>query len=359
MSFRKKKNTVMNDNLVAENEEENLSKKVQETLKSRFMRRNLIKTGLIGAGLYTFEKTIINPVRAIADESSPKKNEQKLPMGLSPTIRSNGEGFTALNAGYITQEIKNVQNSQSNYKQGWLDVWQSLAQIVEVNKQFVNEYRKQQDNPNYSISGIPIQEMKDFFDRAGTGQDPIGVILGCVDSRVHYERRLGLKDNDDSPAFFVERSIGNIINPYNDLSLAATIQYNLEGIGRDVVMVIQMVHQKCGMVGAAANGKAMELGGSLETAGYLVKPAVTPDSPWKEFIGSWPNQTNSDVDVMANGIMQLAHLFAGSEYLKEKFKEKRILPILGYIPLDTPKVYLYKLPQDLMTMYETITVPTA
>ena len=357
MFLRQKKNIVVNDSVLPTTKEEDISNKAKEMLRSRFLRRNLLKTGLMGAGLYTFEKTIINPVRTMAAESSSAENGTKLPMGLMPTIPPTRAGFALLNSAAIATEIDKTRKSESNYKEGWLEVWQALDKMVEVNKSFVDEYIQQKNNSDYSIAGIPIEEMTDFFSRAGKGQNPIGVILGCVDSRVHYERRLSLKDGDDIPGFFVERSIGNIINPYNDLSLAATVQYNLEGIGRDVVLLIQMVHQNCGMVGAAANGKAMELGSSLATAGYLVQPAVKPGSPWKGFIGSWPNQTNSDVNVMANGIMQLSHLFASSEYLKEKLSQKRILPILGYIPLDDPKVYLFKLPPSLLTMYETMTVP--
>ncbi len=348
MSIKKKKNIVGNDNVLTE---------AKEILRRRFIRRTVIKTGLIGAGFYAFEKSIINPVRSIAAESSPTKDKPKLPMGLMPTIRPTRDGFTVLNKAIVDTEIQKIRNSESNYKESWIEAWQALAKLVEVNKTFVEEYQKQRNNPNYSISGIPIGELREFFQRAGEGQDPIGVILGCVDSRVHYERRLSLKDSDDAPAFFIERSIGNIVNPYNDLSLGATVQYNLEGIGREVVLLIQMVHQNCGMVGAAAEGTAMKLGGSLEEAGYLIKPAVEPRSPWKGFIGSWPNQTAKDIDVMANGIMQLAHLFASSEYLKERLKQKRIFPVLGYIPLDTPQVYLFKLPQDLLKMYETIAVP--
>ncbi|MDJ0687607.1 MAG: carbonic anhydrase [Xenococcaceae cyanobacterium MO_188.B32] len=357
MFLRKKKYITVNDNVSDDPQAEDLGNKTQKMLRSRFLRRNLIKTGLVGTGLYTFEKTILNPVRGIAAESSPAENDQKLPMGLLPTIPPTKNGFALLNSATIATEIEKTRNSKSNNKEGWLEVWQALAKLVEVNKSFVDEYRQQQNNPDYPFAGIPIGEMTDFFNRAGQGQNPIGVILGCVDSRVHYERRLSLKDSDDIPGFFVERSIGNVVNPYNDLSLGATVQYNLEGIGRDVVVLIQMVHQNCGMVSAAASGKAMKLGGALETAGYLVKPAVEPGSPWKGFIDSWPNQTDSDINVMANGLMQLAHLFASSEYLKEQLKQKKIFPILGYIPLDTPEVYLFKLPPALVTMYETMTVP--
>ena len=360
MSLRKKKNIVRDDNVLPNTGEEDLSKfvdnKAKEILRSRFIRRTLIKTGLIGVGLYAFEK-IINPVRSIAAESKATKNDKNLPLGLLPTIAPTKEGFRTLTEEVIATEIQKIRKSKSKYKQGWIDVWQALDKLVEVNANFVDEYEKYNNRPNYSISGIPIKEFTEFFNRAGRGQNPIGVILGCVDSRVHYERRLSLKDGDDIPAFFIERSIGNIVNPYNDLSLGATVQYNLEGIGRDVVLLIQMVHQNCGMVGASANGTALKLGGSLEAAGYLVKPAVDPGSPWKQFIGSWPNQTYKDINVLANGIMQLAHLFASSEYLKQRLQQKRIFPVLGYVPLDTPQVYLFQLPQELVKMYETIAVP--
>lgn len=345
----------MNSRFVNNSEEKKtISNRVKKILGSRSTRRNVIRTGLLGAGLYTFEKSIINPVRSLAAESNPTKNNKKFLLGLRPTIRPTQEGFKILNTNLIADEIKNIKNSRFNYKQGWLDAWQALARLTEANQTFVEDYRKNKNNPNYSVSGIQMKEMINFFNRAGEGQNPIGVILGCVDSRVHYERRLGLKDSQDIPNFFIERSIGNIINPYGDFSLAATLQYNLEGIKRDVVLLIQMVHQNCGMVAAAAEGKAFKLGGDLEAAGYLVKPAVEPGSPWKGFVGSWPNQSNMDVNVIANGMMQLAHLFASSEYLKERLKQKRILTVMGYIPLDKPEVYLFKLSNSLLTMYETI-----
>ena len=357
MSLRKKKNLLIHHPTSANAPEEDHDHRTKAWLRRRFLRRSLLQTGLLGAGFYTVEKTILHPVRARAAESNPTEKESQLPSGLQPTIPPTQSGFTLLDSGSITQEIQQIRKRPANYPSGTLEVWQALAKIVEVNQLFVKEYRQQEDNPSYAITGIPLREITEFFERAGLGQNPIGVILGCVDSRVHYERRLGLKDSEEVPGFFVERSIGNIINPYGDLSLAATLQYNLEGIGRDVVLLIQMVHQNCGMVSAAASGKAMELGGSLKKAGYLVKPAVEPGSPWKEFIGSWSNQTDSDVNVMANGIMQMAHLFASAEYLQQKLQQKRILPILGYVPLDNPQVYFFKLPPDLLTMYETISLP--
>ena len=356
MSLKKKKNLVGHDNILADAKEEDLGNRVKEMLRSRFIRRNLLKTGLIGAGLYTLEKSILNPVEARANASDPNWIEPIWPRGLLPTRRSIRSNLTLLNSEAIATEIEQIRKNSSKYQSGTLEVWQALAKLIEVNQQFVDEYRKQQNNPDYSISGIPVRELTDFFNRAGIGQNPIGVILGCVDSRVHYERRLSLKDSDDIPAFFVERSIGNIVNPYSDSSLGATLQYNLEGIGRKVVLMIQMVHQNCGMVGATASGKAFKLGGSLKKAGSLVKPAVEPGSTWKEFIGYWPNQTDADVNVMANGIMQLGHLFASDKYLRQKLKEKRILPILGYVPLNTPQIYLFRLPSDLLTTYEKVTI---
>ena len=354
MSLKKKKNLVGPEKILADAKEEDLSNRVKEMLRSRFVRRNLLKTGLIGAGLYTLEKSILNPVKARADVSAPNWIEPIWPRRLMPTRRSVKSNLTLLNSAAIATELEQIRKRPSKYQSGTLKAWQALAKLVEVNQQFVDEYRKQQNNPDYFISGISMKELTDFFNRAGVGQNPIGVILGCVDSRVHYERRLSLKDSDDIPAFFVERSIGNIVDPYSDSSLGATLQYNLEGIGREVVLMIQMVHQNCGMVGATASGKAFKLGGSLKKAASMVKPAVEPGSTWKEYIGYWPNQTNSDINVMANGIMQLGHLFASDKYLQQKLKQKRILPILGYIPLDTPNVYLFKLPPDLLNMYEQV-----
>ena len=347
----------MNGKILPNTKEEELEtispNKSRKMPKKKFTRRLAIKTGLIGAGLYTFEKSIIEPIRTIAAEPT---NSKKLPMGLLPTVQPTREGFTVIDSDYVANAIEQVRRSKSTYQKGWLDVWQGLGELIEGNQKFVNDFEAHSNQPDYKITGIPIREMTEFFSRAGVGQNPIGAILGCVDSRVHYERRLGLKDDDNSPAFFVERTIGNIVNPFGDLSLAATLQYNLEGIKRDVVVMIQMVHQNCGMVDAAAQGKAMKLGGPLEAAGYLVKPAVAPGSPWKGFVGSWPNQTSKDVNVMANGMMQLAHLFASSEYLRQRLKEKRILVILGYVPLDSPQIYLFSLPTNLLKMYETVTI---
>ena len=122
---------MMNDEILPGRKEEELetfsSNKSRKIPKNKFTRRLAIKTGLIGAGLYTFEKSIIEPIRAIAAESTPMVNSKKLPMGLLPTVQPTREGFTVIDADYVANAIEQVRRSKSNYQKGWLDVRNGLG----------------------------------------------------------------------------------------------------------------------------------------------------------------------------------------------------------------------------------------
>lgn len=71
-----------------------------------------------------------------------------------------------------------------------------------------------------------------FFNRLVTGQHPRLLWIGCSDSRVPAEEILGCRPGD----LFVHRNIANIV-AYNDVNIAAAVQYALEHLKvQDIVV---------------------------------------------------------------------------------------------------------------------------
>ena len=87
----------------------------------------------------------------------------------------------------------------------------------------------------------------EFFRRLVSGQQPRLLWIGCSDSRVPGEEILGCRPGD----LFVHRNIANIV-AYNDVNIAAVIQYALEQLKIQDIVVCG--HYGCGGIRAACQG---------------------------------------------------------------------------------------------------------
>jgi carbonic anhydrase len=89
-----------------------------------------------------------------------------------------------------------------------------------------------------------LEQDPDFFRRHVAGQKPRVLIIGCSDSRVPAEQILDCGPGE----LFVHRNVANVV-AYNDVNLAAVLQYAIERLKVEDVVVCG--HYECGGVAAA------------------------------------------------------------------------------------------------------------
>ena len=86
----------------------------------------------------------------------------------------------------------------------------------------------------------------DYFARLAGGQHPRVLWIGCSDSRVPAEQVLGCGPGD----LFVHRNVANIV-AYNDINIAAVVQFATHNLGIEDVVVCG--HYGCGGIRAACS----------------------------------------------------------------------------------------------------------
>src|SRR5262245_23488029 len=97
---------------------------------------------------------------------------------------------------------------------------------------------------NRAWAAEQIERDPKFFARMVKGQQPKLLWIGCSDSRVPAEQVLGCGPGE----LFIHRNVANIV-AYNDINIAAVIQYALEHLHVDDVVVCG--HYNCGGIAAA------------------------------------------------------------------------------------------------------------
>lgn len=103
----------------------------------------------------------------------------------------------------------------------------------------------------------------EFFKRLVSGQHPRLLWIGCADSRVPAEEILGCRPGD----LFVHRNVANIV-AYNDVNIAAVVQYALEHL--EIQDIVVCGHYGCGGIRAACQDGVVKgyVGDWLMIAGW-------------------------------------------------------------------------------------------
>jgi carbonic anhydrase len=89
-----------------------------------------------------------------------------------------------------------------------------------------------------------LAEDPQFFQRHLAGQNPRVLWIGCSDSRVPAEQILACGPGE----LFIHRNVANVV-AYNDVNIAAVLQYALEQLKIEDIVVCG--HSQCGGVAAA------------------------------------------------------------------------------------------------------------
>ncbi|MEK7667993.1 MAG: carbonic anhydrase [Gemmatimonadota bacterium] len=97
---------------------------------------------------------------------------------------------------------------------------------------------------NRSWAAAQVARDPEYFARMASGQHPRVLWIGCSDSRVPAEQVLGCGPGD----LFVHRNVANIV-AYNDINIAAVVQYAAQNLGIQDVVVCG--HYGCGGIRAA------------------------------------------------------------------------------------------------------------
>ncbi len=97
---------------------------------------------------------------------------------------------------------------------------------------------------NRAWAAAQVGRDPDYFARMARGQHPRVLWIGCSDSRVPAEQVLGCGPGD----LFVHRNVANIV-AYNDINIAAVVQFATHNLGIEDVVVCG--HYGCGGIKAA------------------------------------------------------------------------------------------------------------
>ncbi len=116
---------------------------------------------------------------------------------------------------------------------------------------------------NRAWAAAQVARDPDYFARLTGGQHPRVLWIGCSDSRVPAEQVLGCGPGD----LFVHRNVANIV-AYNDINIAAVVQFATHNLGIEDVVVCG--HYDCGGIRAACAHEAPTgyIGDWLAIAGW-------------------------------------------------------------------------------------------
>ncbi|MFI1483943.1 carbonic anhydrase [Streptomyces sp. NPDC020747] len=186
----------------------------------------------------------------------------------------------------------------------------AFARLMEGNKRWVNGALQHPDRD---------PRRREFVAQA---QDPYGVILSCIDSRVPPELLFdtGLGD------LFVLRTGGGVVGPV----VTGSVEYGPMTSGTPLIVVLG--HQRCGAIKAAygAMNTGKKLPGNLQSIADALRPA---------YRATLKGKTDDPVDTMTrNHVMQTAADLRSNSDLAPLVRKGDLAVVSAYYSLDTGRV---------------------
>ncbi|SOR83754.1 MULTISPECIES: carbonic anhydrase [Streptomyces] len=188
--------------------------------------------------------------------------------------------------------------------------WAAFARLMDGNKRWVDGKLQHPDRD---------PERREFVAEA---QDPYGVILSCIDSRVPPELVFdtGLGD------LFVMRTGGQVVGPV----VVGSVEYGPMTTGTPLIVVLG--HQRCGAIKAAyeAMRDGKKLPGNLQAISDALRPAYRETARTKH---------TDPVDAMVRiHIKQTAAELRSNRDLAPLVKKGDLAVVSAYYSLDTGRV---------------------
>jgi carbonic anhydrase len=180
----------------------------------------------------------------------------------------------------------------------------------------------------------------EFFRRHVAGQKPRVLLIGCSDSRVPAEQVLDCGPGE----LFIHRNVANVV-AYNDVNLAAVLQYAIEHL--EIEDVVVMGHTQCGGVAAACSNAHLD--------GYVADwlMITTWAKRWvDERITAKGLSPNPDeylrMVVEENGMLQVKHLSHLAIVRKSWLKDKKIPRLHGWVyDIAAGRIHVVVKPTDI------------
>lgn len=183
----------------------------------------------------------------------------------------------------------------------------------------------EQGNNDYVNNELTILNTPERMEQSTQGQNPMAIVLSCIDSRVPVEDifHKGIGD------LFVSRVAGNVV----DTDMLASLEYACKKSGSKVIVV--MGHDNCGAVKAAIDDVQF---GNITSLLDKIKPAI--EEAGKDFDGELNSKnhdfvtevTDENVKTSINAIRD------GSPALKKMEEDGDIIIIGAVYDLETGKV---------------------
>lgn len=235
-------------------------------------------------------------------------NDEKTTLSQEKSILFNFEGFKDH---YAMPKVQKFVSATTYDVQARLTPDEVLTILKEGNTRFVDD--------------TPIKRnYKQHMQATEVSQHPIGVVLGCIDSRVPVEEvfNLGLGD------LFVARVAGNIANE----DILGSIEFACEVAGAKLIVVLG--HKSCGAVKAACSDFHL---GHLTQLIDKIKPAVNIELVEQK--GQDISDSAFVTEVTKRNIeLTKQWIYAHSEVIKKLIDAGKVKLVGAYYDISTGKV---------------------
>lgn len=173
-----------------------------------------------------------------------------------------------------------------------------------------------------------------------TTQHPIGVVLGCIDSRVPVETVFDMSFGD----LFCVRVAGNVVN--NDV--LASIEYACAVVGAKLIVILG--HTRCGAIQAACDGVEQ---GHITQLLAKIQPAIQAEIKTQDDRTS-KNATFIKHITELNIANTLQHIYKQSTILRQLIDEDKIGIVGAIYDVNSGEVHFKHFSTELMQLDETL-----
>ena len=182
------------------------------------------------------------------------------------------------------------------------------------------------------------RSVKNEIRQTASGQRPIALILGCIDSRVPVETIFDMSFGD----LFCVRVAGNVVND----DVLASIEYACHFM--DAKLIVVLGHTRCGAIAAACDGIEH---GHITQLLAKIKPAITAETE-TSIDRTSQNPRFVDQVTQLNIANTLRNLYEGSDILRIMTEQQKIAIVGALYDVNTGTVKFKPFADEVTHLYE-------